>query len=71
MKSIQQKCASIISSRDDPSTNWRGHAAGYLDKRSTFLESTRKSSPVPHDKSVVMKVPLARDSSASQTAYIT
>ena len=39
MKSIQQLCASIISSRDDPSSNWRGHAAGYLDKRS------RKAAP--------------------------
>ena len=53
--------AFIISSCDDPSTNWRGHAAGYLDP--FYLES---SSPVPYDKRVVVKVPLARDSSASQ-----
>ena len=42
--------ASIISSRDDPSTNWRGHAAGYLDL--FYLDSSRKSSPVPYDKSI-------------------
>ena len=64
MKSIQQ-LPSSAHAMIHPQTGMVMQPDSYLDKRSTFLESMRKSSPVPHDKSVIVKVPLVRDSSAS------
>ena len=67
MKSIQQ-LPSSAHAMIHPQTGMVMQPDSYLDKRSTFLESMRKSSPrpVPYDKSVVVKVPLVRDSSASR-----